>query len=273
MSTQETRLPKFSHEDRIRMHFQRKQIRTEAKAYIKERVFRLVPFAFLFLLAPLLESVIGLFVVQPVFIYVISILLDMLLFPISVIGVANVMMKVWNENRVVWSDLLIAVRSPKRFINAIFIISASSVLNWFLNLFSGEWVMYPRLLADLFAVFFAFVPFLYSRNPDARAIDLIKDSFRKVYRFFWQWIAMVLQAGKGIWITLLVGALVISAVVFNMSVQSLPSVNTGLFVIAMEIPIALFFLPYYLLATTGFVNDQVLTASQPKPEEITASPV
>jgi hypothetical protein len=180
-------------------------------------------------------------------------------------------MRVWNEHRVVWSDLLIALRSPKRFMSAIFIVIASSVLNWFLNFFSGEWVMFLRLLADLFAVFFAFVPFLYSRNPDARAIDLIKDSFRKVFRFFWQWIGMVLQAGKGIWITLLVGSFLIVSVTIYTTVQALSPINTGLFVIAMQIPIALFFLPYYLLATTGFVNDQVLTAGQPEPQAEAAS--
>jgi hypothetical protein len=190
-----------------------------------------------------------------------------------VIGVANVMMRVWNEHRVVWSDLLIALRSPERFMSAILIISASSVLNWFLNFFSDEWLMILRLLTDLFAVFFAFVPFLYSRNPDAKAIDLIKDSFRKVFSYFWQWIAMVLQAGKGIWITLLVGSFLFVGVMVYRSIQTLPSINTGLFVIAMEIPIALFFLPFYLLATTGFVNDQVLTAGQPEPKAEAASPM
>jgi hypothetical protein len=117
------------------------------------------------------------------------------------------------------------------------------------------------------------VPFLYSRNPDAKAIDLIKDSFRKVFSYFWQWIAMVLQAGKGIWITLLVGSFLFVGVMVYRSIQTLPSINTGLFVIAMEIPIALFFLPFYLLATTGFVNDQVLTAGQPEPKAEAASPM
>lgn len=272
MNTQNASLPKFSHEDRIRMHFQRKQIRSDAKAYVKESIFRLVPFAFLFMLSTFLGSMIGLFLGQTIYFNIIRMLLDILLYPVTVIGVANVIIRVWVERRVQWSDVLIAVRSPKKYIRACVLIIASSGLTWLLSFFSNERMIIPTLLAELFTVFFAFVPFLYSRNPDASAFDLIKESFRKVYRFFWQWIGMVLQAGKWIWITISVMFILSVVILSVVTGQTTSFIDTNLVVIAIYIPVVLFFLPYYLLATTGFVNDQVLSEGQPKSERNTTSP-
>lgn len=45
------------------------------------------------------------------------------------------------------------------------------------------------------------------------------------------------------------------------------SVYSNLITIAIQTLIVLFLLPYYLLATTGFVNDQVMSAGQSNPQE------
>lgn len=273
MSTQETSLPKFSHEDRIRMHFQRKQIRESAKLYTKKNFLRLVPYALLYMFPGILTYLMEYTqldtAVQTIIIYSIT----LLLYPLMRIGVANAILRFWNEQRLQASDLLIAVSSIKRFGKAMFLCLTESILVWVFSMLPYPVMTVPLLAAEVFAVFFTLVPFLFSRNPDANAFDLIKESFRRVYRFFWQWYGVVLRASK--WI------IICAPILFALSMYGI-YLYTGETMLAGYMNLALFFtfipiapllIPYYLVATTGFVNDQVLTAGQPKPEDITASPV
>ena len=273
MSTQETSLPKFSHEDRIRMHLQRRQIREKAKIYTKKNFLQLITLACLYYFTGLFSSALTLTHLSEFYQNLVRFIVATLLFAISRIGIANAILRLWNEQRLKGSDLLIAVSSPKRFGKAIVLSLAESGLAWIISFFPQTWMLIPSFAAQVFAVFFALVPFLYSRNPDANAIDLIKESFRRMYRFFWQWYGVVIRACKWILIStpilLTLSMLAISLITGQRMIAEY--LNLGLFLTF--IPITLFFIPYYLVATTGFVNDQVLTAGQTEPQAEAVQPV
>lgn len=271
MSAQEASLPKFTHEDRIRMHYQRKQIRENAKIYTKRNFLRLVPYALFYALPVFLTYLVNLSPLNTIETTILGFTIALLLYPLSRIGVANAILRLWNEQRLQGADLLIAVSTPKRYAKAILLCFAESGLAWLISFFPGAWLIIPTLAAQVFAVFFSFVPFLFSRNPEARAIDLIKESFRRMYRFFWQWYGVVIRASK--WIIISAPILLVLSM-FGIYLYTGETMLAGYLYLAMlftYIPIVPLCVPYYLLATTGFVNDQVLTAGQPNPQVEDAS--
>lgn len=172
MSTQETSLPKFSHEDRIRMHLQRRQIREKAKIYTKKNFLRLIPLACLYYLTGLFSSALTLTHLSAFYQNLVRFIVATLLFAISRIGIANAILRLWNEQRLKGSDLLIAVSSPKRFGKAIVLSLAESGLAWIISFFPQTWMLIPSFAAQVFAVFFC-----------AGSIPVQPESRRKRNRF------------------------------------------------------------------------------------------
>jgi len=246
----------------------RKAIRKEAAQLAFHNFGKLFLIFLIGMIPSLTDQLLDMVKSQSIAILLLKVVNDPLLYPLSSIGVVHVFVKLWREKQVHFSDLMIAFESLKRFLRALLlgvIVSFPAVI--IANLPENRSGI-AILLVVVVSIYMALIPYLFSCEPDARVIDLIVKSFKKMNRFFWRWVGLMLSSS---WWILLIAPIFIVLVMNLISYftkTALDRVDMQTVIWISMLPLQIMFTPYLQTIAAGYASDYILGYENSKNEEV-----